>query len=99
MIHKQVLEFISHFSSAQDCFLYGCCYWFAMILKTRFLSCAKCELMYHIVDNHFATMIDGELYDASGHISSVGFIPWDQVYETDSLLFSRIVRDCILMED
>lgn len=99
MIHQEVMQFISRFASARECFLYGCCYWFAFILKTRFSTHSKCELMYHVIDNHFATMIDGELYDASGHISVVGFVPWREIEQMDALLFSRVIHDTILMED
>lgn len=99
MTHRKVLHFIERFASAKDCFLYGCCYWFARILFERFIEEATCELMYHVVDNHFATLIDGELYDASGNISSVGFIPWDKMQEYDSLLYDRIIKDTVYMED
>ena len=95
MIHQEVLDFIKHFELGKDCFLYGCCYWFAYILMERFHWYYDCEYMYNIEENHFAIDIDGVLYDASGTISSDGFIPWYQVAKIDSLLYQQLIADCI----
>lgn len=95
MIHQEVLDFIQHFELGKDCFLYGCCYWFAYILRSRFYWDYDCEYMYNVVENHFALDIDGVLYDVSGVISSDGFEPWYDVEAKDPLLYEQIMADCI----
>ena len=97
-MQDRVLAFIGKFSLGRDCFLYGCCYWFAVILLTRFRDFdGETVLMYNMVENHFAAKIDGVLYDASGAISEKDFFPFSYLKEIDSLLYSRIVKDCVLM--
>ena len=99
MLEKEILHFIKQFETAKDCFLHGCCYWFAVILKYRFSRQESCTIMSHVVDNHFATLIGGKLYDVSGEISRDGFMAWSEVPDYDCLEYKRIVRDCVLMED
>ena len=99
MMKDEILHFIAQFASAKDCFLHGCCYWFAVILKYRFSRQASCTIMYHVIDNHFATLIEGALYDASGEIAQDGFMDWDDVPDYDCLEYERIIRDCVLMEE
>ena len=97
-MRQRVLSFISHFALGEDCFLYGCCYWFAVILCKRFEfeTPGNCHIYYHPVDNHFAAMIDGTLYDVTGSISPIGFEPWEQYMQYDVELYTRILNDCIL---
>ena len=88
---NDVLTFIKHFGETQDTFLYGCCYWFAEILRKRF----RAKIYYNQVQNHFASCIKGHFYDVSGEICGDGYMSWDQYKSYDPLDYQRIVRDCI----
>jgi hypothetical protein len=51
------------------------------------------------VIGHFATYIDGHLYDVTGELTMDSkWTPWDYLYLEDDLLAKRIVRDCIKKE-
>ena len=75
-------------------FLCGYCYYFSIILKERFPGTV---IMYDEVGNHFSALINDRLYDITGDITSskADFIPWSSLRDRDSLLYNRIVRDCI----
>ena len=83
-------------SVAEDLFLYGDCYYFAIILKERFKDAV---IKYLMIDNHFVVEINGELYDIRGNITDIvdqsQMIIWDEMKKEDELLYNRIVRDCI----
>lgn len=96
---KEILKFISRFEDGRDMFLHGCCYWFAKILHDRFLYDDKTEIMYDRISNHFATLINGRLYDASGEISKSGFTPWADMFNEDQYEWKRIIRDCVRFEE
>ena len=50
--------------------------------------------MYDLVDNHFATLIDGRLYDITGDVTErYLMIPWEEY--ADEWHKSRIIRQCI----
>ena len=57
-----VLMFIGRFSTdgrkereqVLDAFLFGACWWFAFILKTRFEREYPCQIVVDYVQNHFA---------------------------------------------
>lgn len=98
-IRNSVLQFISRFTAngqyeqVKEAFTCGCCYWFAVILLSRFPNNSR--LMYAEIDNHFAAMIDGALYDITGDVTDqYEMSPWEDL--GDDLLRARIVRDCIL---
>lgn len=88
---NDVLQFISQFRECKHTFLYGCCYWFAFILKERFNG----QIYYNPIENHFATKINGDLYDVSGEITCDSFVLWDEYKKVDELEAARIERDCI----
>lgn len=99
---NEVEKFIRKFkflapSAAEELFLYGDCYYFAIILKERFKD--KAIIKYLIIDNHFITEIDGRMYDIRGDITDIidysQLIDWKDMKEYDELLYSRIIRDCI----
>lgn len=87
--------FIRQFKDCRDTFLYGCCYWFAVILKSRFRG----RIFYHPIDGHFVTQIDGSFYDIRGVLQddewNQELIPWDKFRDYDALQYERICRDCI----
>lgn len=88
-----VVDFITHFQNLGtiDIFTNGCCYWFAVILKERFQG----TIMYNPIDNHFATLINGFLYDITGQISKKGWKEWDEYKKLDELETERIYKYCI----
>lgn len=97
-VRNSVLQFISRFTSngqyeqVEEAFTCGCCYWFAFILISRF---PNSTLMYDEIENHFAVMIDGVIYDITGDVTEkYEMSPWEDL--GDDLLRARIVRDCIL---
>lgn len=91
-MENEVLAFIGEFSSVKDFFLNGKCYWFAKILSIRF---PNGEIKYNKIDNHWATLIEGHLYDASGEITLGGFEEWPIRQEMESSYYKGLVRNCI----
>ena len=91
----QVEKFLERFHesrSVNKVFTNGCCYWFAFILHNRFEGS---KMMYDQIENHFATLINGRLYDITGDVTEkYNMEPWDEL--DDELLKSRIIRDCVL---
>lgn len=83
-------------TAAEDLFLHGDCYYFAIVLKERFPSAI---IKYLIIDNHFITEIDDRLYDIRGDITDIvdinQLIAWSDMESYDELLYKRIIRDCI----
>lgn len=81
---------------AENMFMCGNCYYFAVSLKARFKDAV---IKYLMVDNHFVTEIDGRLYDIRGDVTdkvdTSQMINWDDMEAYDELLYKRIIRDCI----
>ena len=98
---QEILDFIKHFEGATDAFLYGCCYWFAVILQKRFGTAdwddPQPTIMYAEIDNHFGCRIGDAVYDVTGDVTlEYNWKPWITVRASDPLLSQRITRDCIL---
>ncbi len=98
-----VLMFIGRFSNdglqervqVIDTFLFGCCWWFAFILKSRFEREYPCEIVVNYVANHFACRINGSVYDITGRRADDGkWERWDDC--TDDALKERIIEQCIM---
>lgn len=92
-----VENFITHFhtvSADQNIdrvFTNGCCYWFALILCTRF---PNAKMMYDVVENHFVAEINGKTYDITGDVTGkYNVILWDK-YD-DPIHRERIKKQCI----
>lgn len=94
---NEVKTFLAHFheySDIEDVFTKGCCYWFAMILATRFEDDGA-EIVYDETANHFGTAIDGAVYDITGDVTDdYTWELWDDL--DDELLRERIIRDCVM---
>ena len=89
---EEVLKFIKEFESVSKFFLYGKCYWFAIILKERFSG----RMMYNPIYNHWAVRIgDLGLFDASGEIEPRGYSNWPCDFLDDELHYNRLVKQCI----
>ena len=90
-------HFIKRFKEAanpteiENCFLHGNCYWFARILAIEFMG----AIYYDPIVGHFATMINGVMYDITGVVENIGdFISLEEIC-TDELLCARLQRDCV----
>ena len=76
-----------------DChWLDGNCYFFAIILMTRF---PQAMLWYNQIEGHFLVSIEGTFYDWTGAVEPNWneITAWDWVDERRK---ERIVRDCIM---
>ena len=73
-------------------FTTGNCFYFAIILKERFNG----EIYYLPIENHFICKIDKDYYDITGKAKfNEKPYKWSEFKDYDSLLYNRIVRDCI----
>ena len=96
------LAFIKHFQNEGtiDVFMNGCCYWFAYILMTRFLhEYPMPKIMYNDITGHFATKINGKIYDITGEIEETEQWKIFDDYLIQEPSYSQvIIRDCILKD-
>ena len=93
----EVLEFI-HRRFRNDCdWTTGNCYYFAVILKTRF---PEADIFYDTVKGHFMVLIGGKYYDFFGVVNVESdadkIIRWSSFENYDECQRDIIVRDCIL---
>lgn len=94
---SEVLEFIEVFSSPSNKILFKecACYWFSTILAQRFKNST---IMYDPHQVHFATEIDGRLYDIEGLIEdNTDYISWES-YKLSADDYDLITRCCINLE-
>jgi hypothetical protein len=109
---KEVENFINRFFArtqfadpitSRHIFLYGNCYWFAVILKERFKTYLP-TIWYDSLNNHFYTCICGILYDANGafipeHNLTIdeynSFYIWEDYKKFDRTHANRITKQCI----
>lgn len=93
-----VTQFIKDFNKMSndlvEVFTKGYCYYFALILKSRFNGI----ICYLPVDNHFITYINGKYYDITGevNIDHQVLYTWDSYQVIEPLDSERIIRDCIV---
>lgn len=103
-LKTEIMRFINHFtfngrfSEVIDSFTCGNCYWFAYILYERFADLYP-EIVYDLVENHFATAIRGRVFDITGDVTDqYTWVDWDKL--DDPLLKEHVTRDCIkFLED
>lgn len=85
-----------HEREVYDTFMYGCCYWFAIILKERFNG----QIYYLPIENHFITKIENDFYDISGKVILTETpILWSEFQQFDPAAAARIEHYCILKEE
>lgn len=90
---EEVLDFIDRRFKTDCNWLTGNCYFFCMILLSRFPSG---RVYYDTIYGHFVFYLDGEYYDWGGIVYPKGvLIPWDKFKEYDAAQYKVIVRDCI----
>ena len=92
---ENILCFIKKFSDfgnqVVECFTKGNCFWFATVLAMEFAG----EIYYDPIVGHFATMIDGVIYDITGVVENISdFISLEEIRK-DELLWARLQRDCV----
>ena len=93
-----VIEFIRRrFSNSEviDSFLYGNCYYFAVILTHRF---SFLKIVYLPIKGHFCvTDEENNYFDISGKIDVSDDKPilFSELLKQDESLCKRLVRDCI----
>lgn len=99
---RDILCFIGRFSTdgqhyrnqVWECFLSGCCWWFAYILSIRFAEYNP-RIMIDLGANHFGCEIDGRVYDICGDATDTfTWQSWDE-YDDDSHK-KRIEDQCIM---
>ena len=91
-----ILEFIKRRFPQDNNWLNGNCYYFAIILKSRF---PQGIILYDVIDGHFVVSIDNIKYDWSGVINDQGnhyYVDWDHFDKYDSLQKQSIIDGCIL---
>ena len=92
---ENILRFIKRFSDfgtqVIECFTKGNCFWFAMVLAMEFAG----EIYYDPIVGHFATMIDGVLYDITGAVENTSDFMSLAEIRKDKLLWARLQRDCV----
>ena len=92
-------DFIQQFrqfgTDVVDCFSYGMCFHFSLILCARFKYDAR--RVYDPVANHFAVEIFGRIWDISGDITDKDYKweYWDTYCMKDQKETRRIIRDCV----
>ena len=90
------IKYFKHFDNnniLERTFLYGYCYYFAIILKERFNG----DILYDINEGHFLTKIDDCLYDIRGNVTkkylNINLIPYEELEKLND--FSNIKCGCI----
>lgn len=91
---KEILDFIRRRFQTDCNWLNGNCYYFALILKSRF---PEGKIIYEVIDGHFTFYCDGCYFDFSGQVFPTGYlVEWDKFDQYDSNQKQRIIMDCIM---
>lgn len=93
-IQQEVLEFIKR-RFKKDCdWTEGNCYYFAVILHSRF---PYSTIMYDPLEGHFVCKIFDVLYDYNGvYESEEHVLSLSDIAQQDKLWYKRLVRDCVM---
>jgi len=93
MKKTKIIEFIKRRFPIDCNWTNGNCYYFALILQSRFGG----EIYYDVIQGHFVTKINNEFYDYTGKINFKNrtLINWNNFDDYDHLQKNRIIRDCI----
>lgn len=71
----------------------GNCYYFALILKTRFKIG---KIVYDVINGHFLYQQNNVNYDWTGIVYDVGYlVDWENFEKYDPIQKDRIIRNCI----
>ena len=93
-MQDEVLNFIHRRFPSDDNWLSGNCYYFTIILKSRF---PYGEIWYDLVEGHFLYEYRGKFYDWSGVVkpNKNHLVNWFTYALDDPLHYERIVKDVI----
>lgn len=94
MIQNFINNFKKKHKDLEYLFTNGLCYHFTSILEKLFIG----NIMYNEIDNHFAFLYNGKLYDITGEIDNVNFEYWDVYKSQEPLNSSRIIQNCVFLE-
>lgn len=91
---NEILEFIKRRFSTDCNWTTGNCYYFAVILLSRFPTGV---IYYDVIYGHFVFKYKNHYYDWTGEIVPKGYlVEWDKFEEYDLLQKQTIVRDCLM---
>ena len=95
---NQVEEFIQRRFPVDCNWINGNCYYFAVILNTRF---QYGRIYYDPIDGHFLFRYCDNYYDWTGkkeytQREADRFYEWEKLQKIDPLYAKRLVRDCII---
>lgn len=96
IIEKFCETFRSKNKNLIQIFNQGYCYHFACILHNIFNG----KIMYNDIDNHFACLYDGKLYDIAGEINyphNDGYVDWEDYQRSEPLNSSRVINECVYL--
>ena len=96
-MEKLIVDFIQRRFPMDCAWMNGNCFYFAQILASRFVG----EIVYDPIEGHFLFWAsDNNLYDWTGRREYTveqrkKMFVWQDGVLKDSLLYSRIWRDCV----
>lgn len=94
MVRAEILDFINRrFPEDNGKWTDGNCFWFALILKTRF---QKGSIWYEPIEGHFLFKYDHYFYDWTGLYMKDTSRAHEFSKEYDERLYERLIRDCIM---
>lgn len=89
----EVIEFIKRRFPNDSNWLNGNCFFFTVILKSRF---PLGIIFYDVILGHFVFRYKDKFYDWSGEIVPDGYlVKWDDFEDYDKFQYKRILSDCI----
>ena len=90
---EEILEFIHRRFPTDSNWTTGNCFYFALILNSRFLG----RIYYEPILGHFLFKAeDGNFYDWNGLYEFDTSAAFDWEYYPDNLHASHIIRDCLM---
>lgn len=94
MIRSEILEFIHRrFPENNGNWLNGNCFWFALILKTRFNGGS---IWYEPVVGHFLFKYDNYFYDWTGVYTDNVSRAFEFTKDYDENVYNRLIKYCVL---
>ena len=91
---NEILEFINRRFPTDYNWLNGNCFYFSVILKSRF---PQGTIFYDVINGHFLFNHENNYYDLTGKVEPDGYlVEWDKFEKYDHLQQKTIIRDCIM---